>query len=170
MNSKGPRRTFRRTAGAASGGVGVVIALLLLMFLRGGDSGDKDSNAEDNGMSDILVQNSIDSRRTDARNVDTPGLSENERRSVSTGVLVVLIDEHNYLVRTVEEGSGVFRPIELPRLIEVAQHARGDSNGIRVRIEKKTTARASAEHGLRLGLKQAGIGEDAVFESSQLLE
>ena len=172
MSSTGPRRLGKRTVRAASGGVAVMIVLLLLLFLRGGGPGSGDGETEATGEipADAQVQGAVTSDAPDTTGVELTGLSEDERRALADDVLVVLIDEHDYLIRIADETPTDYRPIELDRLVEVATQATGDTNGIRVRIQKKTTARASAEHTLRLELEQAGIRQDAVFESSELVE
>ena len=74
--------------------------------------------------------------------------------------------------RHVLEGKGMGDDFEMINraAVEVAQQASGDSNGIRVRIQKRNTARASAEEKILSELEQAGVGRDAVFESSELID
>ena len=90
--------------------------------------------------------------------------------SRAQSALHVLIDDFDYLIRIRKDGDEQWTGIDLDRLLVVAAEAPGDSNGIRVRVQKRVTARASAEQKLRDALAAQGIGSDAVFESSELLE
>ena len=102
---------------------------------------------------------------------NTGGLTDNEQAALSGKTLIVRIDEHTTIrCRCLEMVLMTWQPIQLARLSEVARQATGDSNGIRVRIQKRVTARASAEQKILLELEKVGIGKDAIFESSELVD
>lgn len=77
----------------------------------------------------------------------------------STKFVKVMIDDRNYLLvnGTKEE------PISLPKLMELVNQAPGDEDGIRLRIYEKSTARMSAEEGLKEAIEKEKIPETAVI-------
>jgi hypothetical protein len=76
-------------------------------------------------------------------------------------VVRVLIDDHQFLLRGASGAADV--PIELPKLVSLVRKAPGDADGFRVRIYRKTTARASAEERLKGALAAAGITDTAIL-------
>ena len=76
-------------------------------------------------------------------------------------VVRVLIDDRKFKLKS--EISGAEIPVDLEKLIELIQQAPGDKDGLRVRIYRTTTARASAEESLKQELTAAGIDETAIF-------
>ena len=74
-------------------------------------------------------------------------------------VIKVTVDERTFSLRSEEAGE---RPIELRELIEMVKTAKGDADGIRLRIYRKPSSRASAEMALQTALTDAGIREEAV--------
>lgn len=180
MKSLSPFRLGRKAVRAASGGVIVIVALLALLFMQGPGTGDGESEETSTTPGNTQLTASADatsamltSSQDAAAPTDEPTeeqLTAAEQAALSDNTLIVLIDEHDFVIRIPEGDSERWEPIELERLTEIAQKARGDSNGIRVRIEKRVTARASAEQRILSALKDVGIGSDAVFESSELIE
>ena len=171
VNARGPVRLARKASRAAMGGAIVIVALLLAMFLRGPGTGEGDSSGTTDSSGDATFVASADSSDVMLEASDeSGGLTELEQSALSGNTLLVLIDEHDYLVRVSGDAGDAWQQIKLDRLIEVAQHATGDSNGIRIRIQKRSTARASAEQKILTELEQAGIGRDAIFESSELTD
>jgi hypothetical protein len=77
-------------------------------------------------------------------------------------VVRVLIDDREFLLRSANDDSRDAK-ISLPKLIQLIEQAPGDADGLRVRIYRKTTARASAEESLKDKLTAAGIEDAAVF-------
>ena len=76
-------------------------------------------------------------------------------------VVRVLIDDRKFKLKS--EISGAEIPVDLKKLIELIQQAPGDEDGLRVRIYRTTTSRASAEESLKQELTAAGIDETAIF-------
>ena len=173
-----PRRPVRKISRAATGGAVLVMAILVVMFFQGGGLGPG-GGSEEHSPDDfeatgdpgdaVLWSPETPREETADSTSSTAGLTDDEKQALSGDTLVVLIDEHHYLMQTSPEPDPQYRPVELNRIIELARLVPGDSNGIRVRIEKRVTARASAEYQLRLELEQSGIGRDALFESSDLV-
>lgn len=82
------------------------------------------------------------------------------------GPLKVVIKDWNYFVRVGKTDT----PIELADLIAAIGTAKGDPDGIRLRVYRTDSARATAEHKLQDALKTAGIAESAVYFSPEPVE
>ncbi len=168
MNSKRPG-ALKSTTKAASGGVIVVVALLALMFFRGPGMGTDDGKtSESQPMASTELPQSQPASISTApselkKEPETGGLTPDEQQALSSDVLSILIDEREYLMEVSGSGGPVFRPATLSRLLELASQAKGDSNGIRVRVVRRENARASAENQIKLELSKIGIGEDAIY-------
>lgn len=157
------------------GGVAVVAALLALMFLRGG-AGDPSSDTEaESGPPMISTETETDTTSpeipvTAPAEVDLGGgLTPDEARALSGKVLSILIDERSYLMAVPTDDEPIYRPAPLSRLVELAQQAEGDSNGIRVRILQRETARVSASEDLKAGLEAVGISADGVYFQAEFI-
>ncbi|MCR9197964.1 MAG: hypothetical protein NXI04_04940 [Planctomycetaceae bacterium] len=168
--SKRPR-ILKTTARAASGGVIVIAALLALLFFRGPGlgqgEGDADSDAADTAMASTETPaggaTPTVAPAESAPTAENGGLTPDEERALSDKILAILIDEHEYRLEVPGEAETLYRPIEMERLLELAELAEGDSNGIRIRILRRENARASAEEKLKLELEHVGIRTDAVY-------
>ena len=75
----------------------------------------------------------------------------------------MLIDEHTFLVEIPGSPDPIFRPTPLKRILELAPQAKGDANGIRVKILRRENARASSEFELKSELERIGIRSDAMM-------
>jgi hypothetical protein len=95
--------------------------------------------------------------------VETPAVPETPR------VVDILIDDRDYLVREVVNGEIQYREIELSELIERVKQAPGNDEGIRVRISRTESSRASAENLLDRSLEQAGIAKTEVHRVDELV-
>ena len=169
MNSKRPG-VVKSTARAATGGVIVVAALLALMFFRGAGSGTGDSDSSDTtpGMVTTDSPSEAPETLTDAESA-TAGLTPDEQKALSDLVLSILIDEHDFMIGIPTDANIVYQPCDLDRVVELAGHAEGDSNGIRVRILQRESARPSAEEKLKTALAGAGIDVDALYQQSEFV-
>lgn len=149
------------------------MALLALLFMRGPGTGSQDGDAESSSelpAETEMVAAADTSEVLLTSETQSGGLTEDEEAALSGNTLIVLIDEYDYLMQVSEAAENGWKPVDLDRLVEVAQQAKGDSNGIRVRIQKRVTARASAEQAILTALERGGIGADAIFESSELVD
>jgi hypothetical protein len=169
MISKRPR-VIKNTARAAAGGIIVVAALLALMFFQGAGSGTGEGDSSNPSLSMVTTESSSDGAEdpTDAELADG-GLTADEQKALSDQVLSILIDEHDYLMEIPDDDATIYRPAEIERLVELARQAEGDSNGIRVRILQRESARPSAEEKLKLALATAGIDIDALYQQSEFV-
>lgn len=173
----------KSTAQAASGGVIVVVALLALMFFRGIGTGtsSSDSAGSPSQQPSLATTKPVStatpeppanppSANTADDKLSTGGLTQDEQKALSGKVLGILIDERDYLMEIPSEDNAIFRPTSLERLVELAGLADGDTNGIRVRILQRETARPSAEQILRNELVKIGIGSDAIYVSAEFVQ
>lgn len=187
MTSKTPN-VFRNSARAASGGVALVIAVIAFLFFRGGGFGDGANDAGDGdgqgavintdaepgnslattqGPATATGEQNSSGKQSSADNA-AGGLTDDEKTALSDDVLGIMIDEYNYFMVIPGEDT-IYRPTELNRLVQLAQKATGDSNGIKVRILRRETSRTKAEVDLKNALAEGGIGEDAVYMPKDLL-
>ena len=186
MNSRRPA-IVKNVMRASSGGVALILALIALMFLQG--VGDGDGEGESKSDSDPLIKvdasatsdaPASDSSDTDSDNTadsesDTEnsadpesGLTADEQKALASDVLGVLTDEYDYYL-IVPGDVAAYRPTTLARILELAAQAKGDSNGIRVRIVCSKASRTKTEVDLKAALAGIGVGEDAVYMPKELV-
>lgn len=171
MNLRGPIGFGRKVTRTASGGIIVIVALLAVLFMQGPGTGDGESSDPGSSSSDSELLASTNAGGVPlATDQQYGGLTDNEQAALSGKTLIVLIDEYDYWMQVLGDGAETWQPIELARLAEVARQAPGDSNGIRVRIEKRVTSRPRAELKLLEEFEKVGISKDAIFESSELID
>ncbi len=174
-------RLVRGTSRAGVGAGAVLIGLALFMLFRGfglgpgsgpGEGGSGDADEKSDERPKILAADSApqqsdtkeqpDSEAEAAAGKNANGLTFDEEKAIASSVLTVLIDEHDYLMQIPGTTDPVYRRADLARLVELAKRTKGDSNGIRVRILRRESARASAENQIKADLVHAGIGTDAI--------
>ena len=80
----------------------------------------------------------------------------------SPDVLHVLIDGWQYSVREKVHGRLEYRPASLDQIVKLAEKMKGDEDGIRVRISRRGTSRATAEMALQDRLQAAGLSEESI--------
>jgi hypothetical protein len=171
MNRKPRGGVIRKAPKAAVGGGALMLAFLLYMlfpFGLGSDSGQGESEGESSSAGDAMVTSRPMTTPTPGVVNDPSPLSsftDDEKRALSDDVLTVLINEHDYLVELPSDSEPVNRPLPLDRILALAELATGDANGIRVRVLRRDSARASAEEKLRLELKRVGVGSSAIHMS-----
>ena len=93
---------------------------------------------------------------------ESPAVPEGTGSQVGVDVLVVLIDGHDYLLETGTGDDVVYQPTSLEEIAEQAELATGDKNGVKVRVLRRVSARASAENALKDKLESAGIKSGSV--------
>jgi hypothetical protein len=164
-----PGRVVRTTSRAGVGGGAILIGLALFMLFKGmGPGGTGSSGSGIGPESETSLINSKATETSSEKAITAPdevkgGLTDDEKKSLSGDVFTVLIDEKNFLMELPGDLDPVYRETSLPRVIELAKLAKGDSNGIRVRILRRESARASAEFDLIDGLHKAGIAKDSTI-------
>jgi hypothetical protein len=172
MNSKRPS-VMKSTARAGAGGAVVIGALLALLFLRGG-GGSPGPDSETNSGTP-MVTTETDQTATEipakapSQSDSSGGLTADEEKALSGELLSILIDERSYLMAVPTDSEPIYRPTELSRLLKLAALAEGDSNGIRVRILQRETARVSAKEDLKAELAKIGISSDAVYTQAEFI-
>ncbi len=151
-----PLKNVRRLTigGGALIGVAMVYGLLNGLFSGFGGNGPG-SGAQ------ALVSNGNNSMSMPDASQSKPPV-ENETPPESTDVVNVLIDERSYFIRLLVDGKGEYRRIELPELVNLAKAARGNEDGIRVRVSRRESSRASAENLLQEKLLGAGLRKESI--------
>jgi hypothetical protein len=164
-----PGRVVRTTSRAGVGGGAILIGLALFLLFKGmgpGGTGSSGSGTGPESGKTLITSKGTESPSEEA--VAAPdevkgGLTDEEKKSLTGDVFTVLIDEKNFLIELPGDPDPVYREAQLSRVIELAKLAKGDSNGIRVRILRRESARASAEFDLTEGLHKAGIDKDSTI-------
>lgn len=80
----------------------------------------------------------------------------------TTRVVHVLVDGREYFVEQFRDDKPHWQPASLTEITALAAAATGDEDGIRVRISRKGSARATAEMALSEALLKAGLPEEAI--------
>jgi hypothetical protein len=137
--------------GLGSGGDGILgkpdVSSVSVQAGDGSIKSKSDNDAEDAGTKP---------KRTDAEPVDD--------------VLTILVDGRQYSVwRKTRKGNGYF-PAELEELIPLALNAQPNDEGLRVRIQRSTTARVTAWQKLQSELVQAGVPAEAIVVPRDLVK
>ncbi|MFN9718118.1 MAG: hypothetical protein ACK58L_05450 [Planctomycetota bacterium] len=171
---------IRGTRRASVGGSAILIGVVLYLILRGlglpgggpGTGGGSGGNPEttDDSVTSLSTESTDDSTvaMSPSSNAED-GLTEDEKKSVSLETLTILIDGHDYLLGIPSSSELIYRPTELKRIVELALKVKGDSSGIRVRVLRRETSRASAEVGLMTELNHVGIKQDAIVMPKEFL-
>lgn len=176
-----PGRVIRGTSRAGMGGGAILIALALFLLFKGFGPGGTGSSGSGTGeaspstsLSKASVQGADQDPEKDASLVAPDsvggGLTEDEQRALSGSVLTVLIDEYDYLIEIPGNPTSIYRPTALPRVIELAALAKGDTNGIKVRILIRESSRARAEKQIQTELEHSGIHRDAIMMTSEFVK
>ena len=122
--------------------------------------------------SNVSVQAGDDSIKSNSVNdADDPG-SRPKRTDAEPvdDVLTILVDGRHYSVwRKTRKGNGYF-PAELEELIPLALNTQPNDEGLRVRIQRSTTARVTAWQKLQSELVQAGVPAEAIVLTKDLLK
>ena len=85
-------------------------------------------------------------------------------------VVDVRIEDRSYWVRQLLAGKKVYQPAELDQIVEWAKKAKGDAQGIRVRISRRGSARVSTWETLQHELTQAGLSQSSVLLQEGLVD
>jgi len=189
-----PGKIVRSTSRAGVWGGALLIGLALFLLFRGfgpGGTGSSGSGSgpESNGGSDPKISTSAPTSAASsaapsatspmatsptATSLTAPdplagGLTDDEKKALSGDVLTVLIDEHRFLMELPGGPDPIFRPIPLERVVELATLSRGDTNGVKVKILRRETSRASAEFQLKSELERKGIRGDSLVMPTEFV-
>lgn len=171
-----PGKIVRKTSRAATGGAALLLALLMFMLFRVGPGSSEGEGEQASQKGQPMATTAPPARSLKqtpeltappAENPDQ--LTTDERNALAGNVLTILIDERAYLLQLPGREQPEYRPIALPRLLEIAPLAAGDENGIRVRLLRRENARASAEEQLKLDLAQVGITSSQIYMPEQFV-
>jgi hypothetical protein len=142
-------------------GIGIWLSSLFKGLGPGGtDSGfgltDRQYTSVDSGQSDGSLHVSTGDASTE---------SSEERKGPT-----ILIDGHNYLLQLGTDAEEGFKPVEVSEIVQLAQRAQPDANGIRVHIKRRENARASAEIALTNALDRAGVQPQEIQHYQSFVE
>ena len=149
----------KRTVG---GGI-VVVAALVGVWLSGlfkgfGPGGTGEGEGDGPAEYRAAVPTSTEAEDAD----DTSPLSEPAR------VVEVLIDGETYSVRRSIAGGAEWHPADRDEIVRLADAASGDSQGVRVRIRRRSTSLPSAEQELEEALLQAGLSSTELHKVEEI--
>jgi len=180
-----PGKVVRNTSRAGVGGGALLIGLALFLLFRGfgpggtGSSGSGSSPESEGGSNPQITTatptSAAPSSTTPAvTSLTAPdalegGLTDDEEKALSGNVLTLLIDEHDFLMELPGSPAPIFRPIPLERVLELATLSKGDTNGVKVKILRRETSRASAEFQLKSELERKGIRGDSIMMPSEFV-
>ncbi len=143
-------------------GIGALLSYLLPDFGFGlGTGGDVGiGNPPGSNAAGTIVGTGDESSESTAETpTDTP---ESTDTAGPVATVFVMIDGREYLLRRGPEGKAPYKSARLEQVVQAAQEATGDDNGIRVRIAQRSSSRETAERALRMKLEEAGIPGDAI--------
>lgn len=178
-NQKGtlPGQIVRSTSRAGMGGGAILIGLALFLLFRGFGPGGTGASGSGTGEGTKSTEHakadvgSSESNPDQDSSLAAPesivgGLTDDERKALSGDFLTVLIDDFQYMIELPGNPDSIHRPTDLSRIVQLASLAKGDSNGIKVRVLIRQSARASAESQLLADLEHSGIHRDAIMMTS----
>lgn len=153
--TSGPRLFSTRNILGAVLVAGIAAGIYLSDFLKGPGLGGGGANQPQKNSESPKVQQTQSESDTDQKPAAAPDKSS---PVASTDVVKILIDNRSFLLRTSEGDS----PAELNDVISQVKSTSGDADGIRVRVYRKATSRASTEIALRDALMAAGVTEEQI--------
>jgi hypothetical protein len=176
------RTSSRYGVGAGALMIGIALYLLLQGFGAGAGTGDTEQPASADSASKPDTAAPADTKAAtqpaasvaadkdaEAGARSLTDLTADERRAISSGILTVLIDERKFLIQIADTPAPVFRSTILSRIPELVRRCSGDTNGIRVIVRRRETARPSAEADLRRELEKLQITSDAILMPEEIL-
>ena len=181
-NEKGtlPGQIVRSTSRAGMGGGAILIGLALFMLFRGFGPGGTGASGSGTGKGTSSTEFAKNAVGRDEVNADhdsklaapesmVGGLTDDERKALSGSFLTVLIDDFQFMIELPGNPDSIHRPTDLARIVKLASLAKGDSNGIKVRVIIRQSARASAESQLLADLEHSGIHRDAIMMTNDFV-
>ena len=131
----GAKNSMARGVGAA-----VLIAFLLGMYTGIPGFGGGDGPSGEGGAA-----------KGDASATGGPITAEDtqSKAGLEDDMVTVLIDGHDFAVLTKVAGEPKYEPVAIDRVVSLAKLAKGDDSGVRVRVQRRETARMSAQEELR---------------------
>lgn len=140
---------------------GIATGVYLSDYLKGwglgGGPGISGSNASKGTLN--TGADSGDDKNTAATVDSTPNYAPDESVAHPPQVLKVVVADRSFFIRETGEVPELTQ-VDLKQIVRRAKAATGDDDGIRVRVYRKSSSRASVEVELRDALVAAGITED----------
>ena len=161
-----PLKNVRRLTIGGGLLIGVAIVASLLSGLFSGFGGQGSGNGPTvvvlNGGNSMNIPDTAQSKPVD-QHPEPKEEPASPPESADADVVNLLIDGRSYFIRQSVDGKRAYRPIELPELVNLAKAARGNEDGIRVRVSRRESSRASAENLLQEKLMEAGLRKEAIY-------
>jgi hypothetical protein len=104
-------------------------------------------------------------RSSDRPRSTTESESESDIAGVvgeSNRVLLVHVDGRNYSIGDHQQDKTVLRDASLDQIVELAKQRSGSEDGIRVRVTRSKSSKATAEIALRDGLIKSGLKAEEI--------
>lgn len=153
----------KKSSNAAIKGVGAAVVLAFLIGMYSGIPGFGGGGAGAQGNAGAAAA----AAETGGGPVETP--DDLTKTGLEDNVVTVLIDKHDYAVLTKYDGKEEYRAASIDQVVSLAKIAQGDDTGVRVKVLRRESARASAEELLRGSLGNAGIPAPSIYWSNQFL-
>lgn len=141
----------------AGGGVILALGVLLGMFMKLPGWG---------GGTTMLSTTSGDQSGTTTTNKD----STTDQGLPTAGLITVLIDDRDFSLAKKSGDELTYEAIALEEIVELAKDLPGNEDGIKVRVLRKETARATAEANLRNALIDAGLDAGSIYMPRSFVE
>ena len=144
---------------AVGGGAILVLGVLFGMF---GPFGFGSGSGEADGDGVVATTDpSASATVTSPEKRSTDGPADN---------ITIVIDGHDFLQVVNVGGKAVQRAITLEDILKQVQTVPGDQDGIKIRVLRKDSARASAENALLTALNEGGVSNESVYMPDSRLE
>lgn len=145
-----------RKSRTAAKGVGIVALIAFLIGMYTGIPGFGGGEG---------VQGNVPRDQTKAAPIEDA--DDESQTGLEDDVVTVLIDGRSYSVLTSSDGQQEYRATSIEEVARLATAAKGDESGVRVKVLRRESARASAEEKLQVALSQAGVPESSVYWQKQ---
>lgn len=142
--------------------VGVALGVWLADFFKGIGTGNGVGIGQ-SGFSSITA--SLENGGVRTEDVDLGVSADSVPTAVPDSLKVVIKDRALYLRS--ETGDS---PIDVLALVGMVKSAKGDGDGIKLRIYRTESARVTAEVDLRKALSEASVAESAIYTSPDMVE
>jgi hypothetical protein len=83
---------------------------------------------------------------------------------------IVVIDAQEYFLENRTADGSEYVPTSLGAIVEMAQQAQPDADGIRVQIKRRGSSRHSAEAALDAALREAGLRDEQIQRHAGFVE
>lgn len=133
---------------------GIGAGIYLGDFMKGPGFGGSSNSANKGTGADGDGSEKVSSKKTTETTEPKP--EKTAAAPLQTPVVKIVVSDRAYLLRTATGDE----PIELDQIVSYATAAKGDEDGVKIRVYRKPSSRASTEIALQQALTAAGVGEE----------